>query len=77
MEKLPNHSVLPDHDPSEGLHIDKSKEPLIHWLHVIIRCCVRILAVHDDLGDHVERRRCSLSALPTNDGIGGGVPERQ
>ncbi len=45
MEKLPNHSPPPDHDSAEGLHIDESEEPLIHWLHVIIRFCVRVLAV--------------------------------
>ncbi len=45
MEKHSNHSPSPDHDPAEGLHIDESEEPLIHWLHVIIRFCVRILAV--------------------------------
>ena len=45
MEKLPNHSPPPNHDSAEGLHIDESEEPLIHWLHVIIRFCVRVLAV--------------------------------
>jgi uncharacterized membrane protein (DUF373 family) len=51
MEKKPDHfpppdaSDLPDHDPAEGLHIDESEEPLIHWLHVVIRFCVRVLAV--------------------------------
>ena len=33
-----------EHD-FEGLHIDHREEPLIHWLHVIIRLCVRALAV--------------------------------
>lgn len=27
------------------MHIDSTEEPLIHWLHVVIRFCVRILAV--------------------------------
>lgn len=34
-----------EHDPAEGLNINEAEEPLIHWLHVIIRFCVRILAV--------------------------------
>lgn len=45
MEKHSNHSPPPNHDSAEGLHIDESEEPLIHWLHVIIRFCVRVLAV--------------------------------
>lgn len=45
MEKHPDSLPPPDHDSAEGLHIDQSEEPLIHWLHVIIRFCVRILAV--------------------------------
>jgi uncharacterized membrane protein (DUF373 family) len=45
MEKYFYHSRPPDHDPAEGLQIDQSEEPLIHWLHVVIRFCVRILAV--------------------------------
>lgn len=45
MEKSPSQSLLPDHDPAEGLNINESEEPLIHWLHVVIRFCVRILAV--------------------------------
>ncbi|QQS53784.1 MAG: phosphate-starvation-inducible PsiE family protein [Candidatus Competibacteraceae bacterium] len=45
MEKPPNHIPPPDHDLSDGLHIDQSEEPLIHWLLVIIRFCVRILAI--------------------------------
>ena len=45
MEKHPEPSSPPDHDPAEGLHIDESEEPLIHWLHAIIRFCVRVLAV--------------------------------
>lgn len=45
MEKHPDSLPPPDHDPSEGLHIDQNEEPLIHWLHVVIRFCVRILAV--------------------------------
>ena len=38
-------STLPDQDHAEGLSIDQNEEPLIHWLHVIIRFCVRVLAV--------------------------------
>ena len=45
MEKHLDPSPPPDHDPAEGLHIDESEEPLIHWLHAVIRFCVRILAV--------------------------------
>lgn len=45
MEKSPSQSPIPDHDPAEGLNISESEEPLIHWLHVAIRFCVRILAV--------------------------------
>ena len=29
----------------EGLQIDEENEPLVHWLHVVIRFCVRLLAV--------------------------------
>lgn len=29
----------------EGLHLDEDAEPLVYWLHVIIRLCVRMLAV--------------------------------
>ncbi|MDQ5910468.1 MAG: hypothetical protein QG599_2564 [Pseudomonadota bacterium] len=32
-------------DLAEGLNINEAEEPLIHALHVIIRFCVRILAV--------------------------------
>ncbi len=45
MEKHPDPSSPPDHDSTDGLHIDERGEPLIHWLHVVIRFCVRILAV--------------------------------
>ena len=38
-------SSLSDQDHAEGLTIDQNEEPLIHWLHMIIRFCVRILAV--------------------------------
>lgn len=41
----PDASTPPDYDSAEGLHIDESEEPLIHWLHVVIRFCVRALAV--------------------------------
>ena len=29
----------------EELRIDEHEEPLVHWLHVLIRICVRLLAV--------------------------------
>lgn len=45
MENPSNHSTPPDQDPAEGLHINETEEPLIHWLHVVIRLCVRVLAV--------------------------------
>jgi uncharacterized membrane protein (DUF373 family) len=45
MEKHPEPSPASDRDSAEGLHIDESEEPLIHGLHVIIRFCVRVLAV--------------------------------
>lgn len=32
-------------ETGEELHIDETEEPLVHWLHVIIRYCVRLLAV--------------------------------
>jgi uncharacterized membrane protein (DUF373 family) len=35
----------PDRDSPEGLKINETEEPLIHWLHVVIRFCVRVLAV--------------------------------
>jgi uncharacterized membrane protein (DUF373 family) len=34
-----------ERDPEEGLRIDEEAEPLVHWLHLIIRHCVRVLAV--------------------------------
>ncbi len=34
-----------DEDNLEELHIDEKEEQLIHWLHIIIRFCVRLLAV--------------------------------
>ncbi|MCP5159980.1 MAG: phosphate-starvation-inducible PsiE family protein [Gammaproteobacteria bacterium] len=34
-----------EHDPAAGLSIDEREEPLIHRLHMVIRFCVRILAV--------------------------------
>jgi len=34
-----------ERDPEEGLRIDEEAEPLIHWLHVVIRYCARVLAV--------------------------------
>lgn len=41
----PEPPSLSDHDSTEGLHIDEREEPLVHWLHAVIRFCVRILAV--------------------------------
>jgi uncharacterized membrane protein (DUF373 family) len=32
-------------DTGEELHIDENAEPLVHWLHIMIRYSVRILAV--------------------------------
>ncbi len=45
MDKNPESSSLIEHDAAEGLNINESEEPLIHWLLVVIRFCVRILAV--------------------------------
>ncbi len=45
MDKNPESSSLTEHDTAEGLNINESEEPLIHWLHTVIRFCVRILAV--------------------------------
>ncbi|MDG4552170.1 MAG: phosphate-starvation-inducible PsiE family protein [Candidatus Contendobacter sp.] len=45
MKNPSNHSELSDQDHAEGLHINETEEPLIHWLHVVIRFCVRVLAV--------------------------------
>lgn len=45
MEKNPESSSAVEHDAAEGLNINESEEPLIHGLHVVIRLCVRILAV--------------------------------
>jgi len=45
MAKNPDPALPPDHDSTEGLQIDQGEEPLIHGLHVVIRFCVRILAV--------------------------------
>ena len=40
-----NISEVSERDPEEGLHINEEAEPLVHWLHIIIRHCVRVLAV--------------------------------
>jgi uncharacterized membrane protein (DUF373 family) len=40
-----NPPTLSDPEHGEGLNIDQNEEPLVHWLHVIIRFCVRVLAV--------------------------------
>jgi uncharacterized membrane protein (DUF373 family) len=45
MDKNPESSSPIEHDSAEGLNIDESEEPLIHWLHIVIRFCVRVLAV--------------------------------
>lgn len=45
MKNPSNHSEPSDQDHAEGLHINETEEPLIHWLHVVIRFCVRVLAV--------------------------------
>ena len=49
MKKEPNPpesiTAIPDHDSADGLRIDEHEEPLIHWLHILIRSCVRILAI--------------------------------
>jgi uncharacterized membrane protein (DUF373 family) len=45
MDKNPEFSSPIEHDSAEGLNINESEEPLIHWLLVVIRFCVRILAV--------------------------------
>lgn len=45
MDKNPESPSLIEHDAAEGLNINESEEPLIHWLLVVIRFCVRILAV--------------------------------
>lgn len=44
-ENLSNQPIHPDHDAAEGLKINENEEPFVHWLHVVIRFCVRILAV--------------------------------
>jgi len=46
-DSSPDAAPSPDRDLdlAEGLHIDERGEPLIHGLHVIIRLCVRVLAV--------------------------------
>jgi uncharacterized membrane protein (DUF373 family) len=45
MENLSNQPLHSEHDSGEGLKINESEEPFVHWLHVVIRFCVRILAV--------------------------------
>lgn len=45
MDKNPESFSPIEHDSAEGLNIDESEEPLIHWLHIVIRFCVRVLAV--------------------------------
>jgi len=38
-------SPISEKDPEEGLQIDEDAEPLVHVLHIVIRFCVRLLAV--------------------------------
>ena len=45
MDKNTESSPLVETDSTEGLNINQSEEPLIHWLNLVIRFCVRILAV--------------------------------
>ena len=45
MDKDPESSSHIELEAAEGLNINEREEPLIHGLHVIIRFCVRILAV--------------------------------
>ncbi len=45
MDKNTESSPLVETDSTEGLNINESEEPLIHWLNLVIRFCVRILAV--------------------------------
>jgi uncharacterized membrane protein (DUF373 family) len=45
MDKNSESSPFLEQDAAEGLNINESEEPLIHWLHIVIRFCVRILAV--------------------------------
>lgn len=47
MEKQQRSSHLPMSGAhlAEELRIDEHEEPLVHWLHVLIRVCVRLLAV--------------------------------
>lgn len=45
MDKNPESPSSIEHEAAEGLNINEREEPLIHGLHVIIRFCVRILAV--------------------------------
>ncbi|HPF59679.1 MAG TPA: phosphate-starvation-inducible PsiE family protein [Candidatus Competibacteraceae bacterium] len=45
MEKKSETPLPIEHDPAEGLNINEKEEPLIHGLHIVIRFCVRILAV--------------------------------
>lgn len=37
---------------AEELRIDEHEEPLVHWLHVLIRVCVR-LAEAESLTSHI------------------------
>ena len=45
MDKNLESSLTTEHDTAEGLNINESEEPFVHWLLVVIRFCVRILAV--------------------------------
>jgi uncharacterized membrane protein (DUF373 family) len=45
MNETPSSSRPHPSDADEGLQIDENAEPLIHGLHIIIRFCIRLLAV--------------------------------
>lgn len=45
MDKNSEPSSPIEHNSAEGLNINEREEPLIHALHVVIRFCVRILAI--------------------------------
>jgi len=45
MNKNSKSSLPTEHELAEGLNIDEREEPLVHGLHLVIRFCVRILAV--------------------------------
>jgi len=86
MDKNPVSPSPIEHDPAEGLSINEKEEPLIHGLHVVIRFCVRILAVLmtlvimwsvADVACYVECCRCSLGSFSTCNDTASGITERQ